>query len=41
MKVNIQIPEKIGEQLKQAWRDVPRRALEAIAIEAYRSAAKL
>ena len=39
MKVDIQIPENIGQQLQREWRDVPRRALEAVAIEAYRSAA--
>ena len=39
MKVDIQIPEKIGQQLQREWPDVPRRALEAVAIEAYRSAA--
>ena len=39
MKVDIQIPENIGQQLQREWRDVPRRALEAIAIEAYRSGA--
>ena len=39
MKVDIQIPEEIGRQLQREWRDVPRRALEAIAVEAYRSEA--
>ena len=39
MKVDIQIPEKIGQQLQREWHDVPRRALEAIAIGAYRSGA--
>lgn len=37
MKVDIQLPEKIGRQLEQEWHDMPRRVLEAIAIEAYRS----
>ena len=37
MKVDIQIPEKIGLQLQREWRDVPRRVLEAVALEAYRS----
>jgi predicted HTH domain antitoxin len=37
MKVDIQLPESIGRQLEHEWHDVPRRALEAIAIEAYRS----
>ena len=39
MKVDIQLPESIGRQLEHEWHDVPRRALEAIAIEAYRSGA--
>ena len=37
MKVDIQIPEKIGLQLQREWRDVPRRVVEAVALEAYRS----
>ena len=36
MKVDIQLPENIGRQLEHEWHDVPRRALEASAIEAYR-----
>ena len=39
MKVDIQLPESIGRQLEREWHDVPRRVLEAIAIEAYRSTA--
>ena len=34
MKVDIQLPESIGRQLEHEWHDVPRRALEAIAVEA-------
>src|SRR3954463_5244798 len=39
MKVDIQIPEYIGQQLQREWLDVPRRVLEAVAVEAYRSGA--
>ena len=31
--------EDIGRQLESAWGDMPRRALEAIAVEGYRSGA--
>lgn len=37
MNVAIELPEDIGRQLEAAWQDMPRRALEAIAAEGYRS----
>ncbi len=37
MKVTIQLPEDISAALKVQWDDVPRRSLEAIAIEGYRT----
>ena len=37
MNVAIELPEDIGRQLEASWQDMPRRALEAIALEGYRS----
>ena len=37
MKVTIDLPEDIAAALKGEWKDVPRHALEAIAVEAYRT----
>ena len=39
MNIAIELPDDIARQLKAAWQDVPRRALEAIAVEGYRSGA--
>ena len=39
MNVAIELPEDILHQLETEWRDVPRRVLEAIAVEGYRSGA--
>ena len=39
MWVTIQLPEDISAALEERWDDVPRRSLQAIAIEAYRSGA--
>ena len=39
MYVAIQLPEDIAKQLEAAWQDMPRRALEAVAVEGYRSEA--
>jgi len=39
MSVTINLPEKIESQLKEQWGDLPRRALEALALEGYRSGA--
>lgn len=39
MNVAIDLPEDIVRHLESAWQDVPRRALEAIAVEGYRSGA--
>jgi hypothetical protein len=38
MRVTIQLPDE-SAPLKEQWDDVPRRSLEAIAVEAYRSGA--
>lgn len=39
MSVTINLPEKIEHQLKEQWGDLPRRTLEALALEGYRSGA--
>jgi predicted HTH domain antitoxin len=39
MRVTIQLPDDISAALEEQWDDVPRRALEAIAVEAYRTGA--
>ena len=36
MKVTIDLPEDVSAALKGQWDDVPKRSLEAIAIEGYR-----
>lgn len=37
MSVTIDLPEDISAALNEQWHDVPRRSLEAIAVEAYRT----
>jgi predicted HTH domain antitoxin len=39
MAVTINLPEKIESLLREQWGDLPRRALEALALEGYRSGA--
>ena len=39
MKVTIQLPEDISAALAGQWANVPRRSLEAIAVEGYRTGA--
>jgi predicted HTH domain antitoxin len=39
MRVTIQLPEDISAALEEQWDDVPRRSLEAIAVEGYRTGA--
>jgi predicted HTH domain antitoxin len=39
MSVTINLPEKIEHQLREQWGDLPRRTLEALALEGYRSGA--
>jgi predicted HTH domain antitoxin len=39
MTLGVQLPEDIALRLEACWRDMPRRALEAIAVEGYRSGA--
>ena len=37
MSVTIELPESIATQLQTNWGDLSRRALEALAVEAYRA----
>lgn len=37
MPITIELPEEIEQQLETAWGNLPRRALEALAVEGYRS----
>ncbi|MGH9751741.1 MAG: UPF0175 family protein [Blastocatellia bacterium] len=39
MSITIALPESIERQLQQEWGDLDRKALEALAIEGYRSEA--
>lgn len=39
MTVSIEITDDLERRLRAGWRDLPRKALEAIAIEAYRTQA--
>ena len=39
MKVTIELPEDVLAALKGRWDDVPRRSLEAVAVEGYRTGA--
>ncbi|MBI3950875.1 MAG: UPF0175 family protein [Acidobacteria bacterium] len=37
MNVAIELPEDIARKLKTEWHDLPRRTLEALAVEGYRA----
>jgi predicted HTH domain antitoxin len=39
MKVTIELPDDVSAALQGRWDDVPKRSLEAIAVEAYRTGA--
>ena len=39
MQITIELPEDIAEGLESKWKDLPRAALESLALEAYRSGA--
>jgi hypothetical protein len=39
MRVTIQLPDDISAALEERWDDVPRRSLEGIAVEGYRTGA--
>jgi len=37
MQIKFELPEDIAEGLGSRWKDLPRAALESLALEAYRS----
>ena len=37
MQITLELPEEIAQGLETMWRDLPRAALESLALEAYRS----
>src|SRR5947209_20290508 len=39
MQITIELPEDIAVELQSKWKDLPRAALESLALEAYRSRA--
>ena len=39
MQITIELPEDIAVGLESRWKDLPRAALESLALEAYRSCA--
>jgi hypothetical protein len=39
MQIRIELPEDIVVRLESKWKDLPRAALESLALEAYRSRA--
>ena len=39
MQLNIDLPQDVSEALQKKWGDLPRRTLETVAVEGYRSGA--
>ena len=39
MQITLELPEDIGQELQSKWKDLPRAALESLALESYRSRA--
>ena len=39
MQITLELPEDIAQGLESKWKDLPRAALESLALEAYRSQA--
>jgi predicted HTH domain antitoxin len=37
MNISIQLPDDVARQMERRWHDLPRHALEALAVDAYRS----
>ena len=35
-QISVNIPDDVMQQMRQTWQNIPQRALEALAIEAYR-----
>ncbi len=36
MEISIHVPDAVAERLRDSWSDLPRHALEALAVDAYR-----
>ena len=39
MQITLELPDDIVQELRSKWKDLPRAALESLALEAYRSRA--
>jgi hypothetical protein len=39
MRVSLDLPDDISAALEERWRDIPRHAIEALAVEGYRTGA--
>jgi hypothetical protein len=39
MQITLELPEDIVKELRSKWKDLPRAAIESLALEAYRSQA--
>ena len=39
MRITLELPDDIAEGLETKWKDLPRAALESLAVEAYRTQA--
>jgi hypothetical protein len=39
MQITLELPEDIAQGLKSKWKDLPRAALESLALQAYRTRA--
>jgi hypothetical protein len=37
MQITLDLPEDVAQRLSARWRDLPRAALESLAVEAYRA----
>ena len=37
MRITLELPEDIAQGLESKWKDLPRAAIESLALEAYRS----
>ena len=37
MQITLELPEDLAQGLESTWKDLPRAALESLALEAYRS----
>ena len=37
MEISITLPDEVAERMQAEWRDLPRHALEALVVDAYRT----